>query len=219
MNIIAHRGYWKTRSEMNTSIAFKRALDNGFGIETDIRDYCGELVIAHDIPISKSQKFDEFLKLYNNIIKKDNLRKPWLAINIKSDGLQGEVKRVLQNNKIFNYFVFDMSVPDMLHYAKNDINFFIRNSEYEPIFGRVDGCKGVWLDQFKSMWFNCETLERHCDNYENICMVSSELHGRDHTKCWRMFRNFDYKGKNDPSRNLMICTDKPMLAKEFFSGR
>ena len=36
MNIIAHRGYWKVSSEMNTRVAFERALINGFGIETDI---------------------------------------------------------------------------------------------------------------------------------------------------------------------------------------
>ena len=219
MNIIAHRGYWKTRLEMNTSVAFKRALNNGFGIETDIRDYCGELVIAHDIPTSESQKFDEFLKLYTNIAKKNFSRKLWLAINIKSDGLQDKVKKALLDNKIFNYFVFDMSVPDMLTYAQNDINFFIRHSEFEPIIDGINGCKGVWLDQFKSMWFNQETLKIHCNNYSHVCIVSPELHGRNYAQCWSMLRNFDNKSKGNIGSGLMICTDKPILAKEFFNEK
>ena len=209
MNIIAHRGYWKIRSEMNTNIAFERALDNGFGIETDIRDYCGELVISHDIPTSESQKFDDFLKLYNQTIKIDCLKKPWLAINIKSDGLQDKVKKVLHDNKIINYFVFDMSVPDMLNYAHNNINFFIRQSEYEPLVNNINKCNGVWLDQFESTWFDHKILEACCIEYTNVCLVSPELHGRNYPELWDMI-------KNSANSRLMICTDEPALAKEFF---
>lgn len=219
MNIIAHRGYWNIRSEMNTNIAFKRALDNGLGIETDIRDYCGELVISHDIPTSKSQKFDDFLKLYNDIIKIDCSKKPWLAINIKSDGLQDKVKKVLRDNKIINYFVFDMSVPDMLLYMKNDINFFIRQSEYESFVENLDGYKGVWLDQFKSTWFCSETLRPHVNNNLYICLVSPELHGRPHLQCWDIYRKFDQNILNNIEKKLMICTDKPTLAKDFFNEK
>ncbi|MDR1148515.1 MAG: hypothetical protein LBK66_07780 [Spirochaetaceae bacterium] len=48
MNIIGHRGFWITESEQNTEAAFRRALENGFGIETDFRDCGGNLVISHD---------------------------------------------------------------------------------------------------------------------------------------------------------------------------
>lgn len=35
MKIIAHRGFWKTESEKNTMKAIQRAIDSGYGFETD----------------------------------------------------------------------------------------------------------------------------------------------------------------------------------------
>ena len=61
MNIIAHRGFWRKEKEMNTSIAFSRAISSNYGIETDVRDCCGELVISHDVPIGNNLSFDEFI--------------------------------------------------------------------------------------------------------------------------------------------------------------
>ena len=49
MKILAHRGAWNTSDEKNTVLAIKRAFCHGWGIETDVRDYCGKLVISHDI--------------------------------------------------------------------------------------------------------------------------------------------------------------------------
>jgi glycerophosphoryl diester phosphodiesterase len=51
MKIIAHRGMWFNKHEQNTLVAFERALENGFGIETDFRDFNGSLVISHDLPL------------------------------------------------------------------------------------------------------------------------------------------------------------------------
>ena len=53
MEIIAHRGFWRKKTDQNTIGAFKLALNNHFGIETDIRDQNGQLVISHDIPKKK----------------------------------------------------------------------------------------------------------------------------------------------------------------------
>ena len=46
MKIIAHRGFWIKDSEKNTVKAFERALENGFGIETDLRDYNQKIVAS-----------------------------------------------------------------------------------------------------------------------------------------------------------------------------
>ena len=37
IKILAHRGFWKEETEKNTKIAFERAFNSGFGIETDPR--------------------------------------------------------------------------------------------------------------------------------------------------------------------------------------
>ena len=49
-NILAHRGVWGSKEEQNSRSAIKHALAGGFGIETDIRDHDGQVVLSHDVP-------------------------------------------------------------------------------------------------------------------------------------------------------------------------
>lgn len=60
IKIIAHRGMWFQQDEKNTFPAFERALQNGFGIETDFRDCNGELVISHDPASQNAIKAKDF---------------------------------------------------------------------------------------------------------------------------------------------------------------
>ena len=46
-----------------------------------------------------------------------------LALNIKSDGISEILKKTLKKYSIKNYFVFDMSVPELIQYKKK-IKFF-----------------------------------------------------------------------------------------------
>jgi glycerophosphoryl diester phosphodiesterase len=155
MNIIAHRGYWLTSSEKNTSVAFGRALDHGFGIETDFRDLNGKLVVSHDVPLDDAMKVVEFIDLF----KKKPVLAP-IALNIKSDGLYSLVKKLISDSGMLNYFVFDMSVPDTRGYLVERIPVFTRMSEYEtaPVF--LDQSSGVWLDAFESKWYGEEVLQK-----------------------------------------------------------
>jgi len=212
MEIISHRGFWNNTRGKNSVHAFDSALSSGFGIETDVRDYDGNLVISHNIPNENSQTVDSFL---NSFSKSENNYNLCLAINIKSDGLQSKVKFFLEKYRIKNYFVFDMSIPDMLGYVDSGINCFIRQSEIEHDLLLIDGIKGVWLDQFKSTWFDKEILLNYLNMNIKVCVVSSELHGRDHSLCWSILKEVvlsDEKNKG----NLMLCTDIPDKAKEYF---
>ena len=65
MKILSHRGFWLNPEEKNKQISFKRAVDCGYGIETDIRDYNGKLVISHDIPNEDCLQLDDFLQKYS----------------------------------------------------------------------------------------------------------------------------------------------------------
>ena len=66
IEVISHRGLWKKLEEQNTIEAFYDSLEAGFGIETDIRDNCGDLVISHDIPTQTNSilTVDDFFNLY-----------------------------------------------------------------------------------------------------------------------------------------------------------
>jgi len=209
MNILSHRGYWKEESEKNQTEAFERSFSLDFGVETDIRDYKGELVISHDIANENCIKLEVLLELYNTY----GNRVP-IALNIKSDGLQKKLKKILKEYKVENYFVFDMSVPDGLLYIKNNVKLFTRQSEYEEAPSIYEGSSGVWLDEFKSHWITKEIIQKHISNGKEICIVSPELHKREYKKEWLHYKKIE----NELCvNNLMICTDNPEEAKDFFN--
>lgn len=208
MIILSHRGYWKEILEKNLPIAFERSFSLGFGTETDIRDYKGELVISHDTADENCISVKEMFEIYNRY---DNTLP--LALNIKADGLQIKLKELLEEYKIENYFVFDMSVPDALQYLKQNIKAFTRESEYEKVPSFYDEACGVWLDEFQGHWIDKEVIQKHIENNKQICIVSPDLHKREYQKEWQHYKEIEKELGID---NLMICTDYPEEAKEFF---
>lgn len=208
MNIIAHRGYWNNINEQNSLEAFERSLSLDFGIEVDIRDYRSELVISHDLPNENSPKLSQLLDIYS---KKEN--KPLIALNVKSDGLQHNLKMKLDKYKINNYFIFDASVPDAINFIKLKMKTFTRQSEYEstPAFYKL--AEGVWLDEFYSSWIDEETLNFHHKNGKKICIVSPELHKRDRDVGWKKYKKIIFK---NPRISFSLCTDYPFEARNYF---
>ena len=99
MEVISHRGLWYKQKEKNTLQSFKKSFDNNFGLETDIRDMNKELVICHDLPDDSSMKLTQFFSFYKEY------KEPFiLALNIKADGLQNELYRLIKKYEISNYF-------------------------------------------------------------------------------------------------------------------
>lgn len=205
MQIISHRGYWQSANEKNSNAAFARSFSLGFGVETDIRDHNGDIVIAHDMPNGNEICLRDFL----HILCQHNPSLP-LALNVKSDGLATLLKQELQNFDNMNYFVFDMSVPDMMSYIHHHIPFFTRMSEYETTPILLDKAQGVWLDCFGSdIWYSQQQILDLLAT-KKICVVSSELHGHDYKKLWQRLIDIAYHP------NLMLCTDYPQQAQEYF---
>jgi len=207
LNIISHRGFWKVPEEQNTQIAFQRSLESGYGIETDIRDIAGELVISHDMPENRDhcQSLDSFLYAYNDICK-GMIDKPALALNIKSDGMQAAVRNKIIKHNISNYFVFDMSIPQTLAYLDSSLIVFARQSEYEPGPCLLKGISGIWLDQFVRDWCDKQMVLDILNSDLDLCIVSPELHKRDYRSCWLMIKQVLQTNKN---ASVSICTDFP----------
>lgn len=207
MEIIAHRGFWIDPSEKNSTVAFMRALEHGFGIETDLRNTNEQIVISHDLPANDAITLDEFLEMckpFGNNIP--------LALNIKADGLQKPVEAAIEKYNLTKAFAFDMSVPDTLGYAALQIPFYTRCSEYEvtPVF--LGEATGVWLDAFHSEWYDMAKIQVLFEAVENVCVVSPELHGRPWENLWNKIQ--DTGISSHPGFSL--CTDYPLQAKEFF---
>lgn len=210
MEIISHRGFWLSSCEKNSKLAFQRSFENHFGTETDIRDFKGELVISHDMPTSKEVSVDDFFFIY----LEQNLTST-LALNIKSDGLTKALKSKIEAFGIQNYFCFDMSIPDTIHYLNEGLHFFTRHSEYEQDLPFYQDASGIWLDSFQSNWYSNELIENHIlGNNKRVCVVSSELHGRDHIPLWNQLLEIS----DLSSENLILCTDMPEEALIFFNN-
>jgi hypothetical protein len=209
MEILSHRGYWKTPEEKNTRVAFERSFRLGFGTETDVRDRLGELVISHDMPDSNALSLDEFLSIYAEIGNDAPL-----ALNIKADGLQAKLREALSQYQVENYFVFDMAVPDALGYLRADLTAFTRHSEYESRPSFYEQAAGVWLDCFHSEWFEAQDIRNHLTAGKEVCLVSPDLHRRPHEPFWAWLK---LEGLAH-TEGLMLCTDFPEAARAFFHG-
>jgi glycerophosphoryl diester phosphodiesterase len=210
MIIISHRGYWLEDKEKNTLESFERSFSFGFGVETDIRDISGKLVISHDLANSDCVLLEVFFELYLRYSAR-----PMLALNIKSNGLQLELKQQLDVFGIENYFVFDMAVPDGLAYIKSGIKTFTRQSEYEPVPSYYNLANGIWLDEFNDHWLTNEIIEKHISLGKFVCVVSPELHNRSPEPEWEQYKELEKKIGKD---KLMICTDFPERAFEVFNA-
>lgn len=200
--ILCHRGIWSHHEEKNTKDALLGALELGFGIETDIRDHLGEVVISHD-PVSYGNhpKLDD-LQLWNSKINVP------VALNVKSDGLH----RILSAQSFpENVFFFDMSVPEKIQFQRAGFPVASRASEYESL--EPSGSTALWLDSFHSDWFLEEGIWSsvlELASVRPVIIVSPELHSRPPEGVWRKFR------EGSTANNLLsICTDRPFEIENY----
>lgn len=206
MEIISHRGLWGETIKKNSQEAFINSFKQSYGTETDLRDYIKEIVISHDIADEFCIPASSFFKLYSLYTKK------MLALNIKSDGLAAKMKYLIEENNIRDYFFFDMSIPDTISYLRNNLNVFIRQSEYEKDLPFYEECNGIWLDSFIDIWFDENLVLNHINNNKYVCVVSSELHKRETESLWRFLK----ETRLYLQQKLILCTDLPLEASNFF---
>lgn len=208
MLVLAHRGCWNSKIPGNSLQALSAALEKGFGFESDIRDYLGNLVISHNIADGSSPRVNEVFQLL-----KEYQDQYCFAVNIKADGLKEDLLKLLQFYKICNYFTFDMSVPQMIEYREAGLNYFTRQSEFEVNPVLYQDAKGVWIDAFiEDDWITKDLLKRHIDAEKKVCLVSPDLHKNAYHEFWSRLKSFQIS-----SNELMLCTDHPEECREFFS--
>jgi len=203
MEILAHRGWWERPQDQNTLQCLGRALAAGHGIETDIRDRLGELVISHDPPDSDATVFSELLDMVGQ-------NTSLLALNIKSDGLAPILASRNLSYSGKNIVFFDMSVPDMRGYLEHGLPVLTRHSDVEPTPAYYESAKGVWLDALVHPWATSKTIDQHLNADKIVAVVSEEIHNRSRDDQWELlykFRNCD---------NVSLCTDLVEEAVSYF---
>ena len=187
------------------------AFDNGFGLETDIRDHNRKIVISHDPPTDGSIAISEMEK---HFLAADRDGKP-IALNVKSDGIADLLDSAPFLRSLSNAFFFDMSVPQMMVFEKHSLAFFTRISEVENEPSLYDVAAGVWIDQFYRDWADAETILRCTIDGKLVCIVSPELHGRDYRPYWEYLGQLHEQGQLDD--RAMLCTDYPEQARDLFT--
>lgn len=206
MQIIAHRGFWKTAEEKNSLTALRRAIECGFGFETDFRDYGGRLLISHNPPVGDELSADELFRIYIESGSKETL-----ALNIKADGLQDMMLELLKKYGIENYFLFDMSVCDIIPYIERNMKIASRSSEFEPYLPFYKDCEVVWIDYFDGRTNIIEELCKYIADGKKPCIVSPELHQLPYEPMWHML-------KENGFMDIMLCTDVPDKAEQYFKA-
>lgn len=205
MKIIAHRGFWKKESEKNTKVAIERAIESGFGFETDFRDCGGQVLISHNPPKGDEITAEGIFKMYQAAGSHEPL-----ALNIKADGLQDMMADLLERYKVTNYFFFDMSVCDTVIYTDKNLKIASRLSEFETEMPFYTDSTTVWIDYFNSDGPTIQKVIETLKDSKIACVVSPELHKRDYQQMWEQL-----KPMKDEER-LYLCTDYPDKAKEYF---
>jgi hypothetical protein len=207
IRLLAHRGMWASPDERNSRTALATSFEHGFGVETDIRDSGGALVISHDPPAGGAVPATELVGWAAGSGSP-------VAVNVKADGLSTLVAELFADSDV-DWFVFDMSVPETLRYAAAGLPYLTRHSDVEPEPVLYDAAAGVWLDAFHSDWFGPDEIRRHLDAGKRVAVVSPELHGRAPERVWEWLSSLEC----GPDEDLLICTDHPHRLSEILEER
>ncbi len=201
--LLAHRGVWDSATPPNSPAALARARDAGFGVETDLRDSGGVLVISHDPPLAGPVPAESTLSGADG----PDGRPGMLALNVKADGLAELLEPWSAALPAEHHFFFDMSWPQTLVYARRGLPLALRVSEWEPfrpdLFTRLGIPVRVWLDAFDSDWWVDDPEIRALARHGQVAIVSPELHGRPPERVWDWFGERWQEGGD-----VYLCTDR-----------
>lgn len=215
MEILAHRGIWIDKAEQNTLTGLEKAIVAGFGVELDVRDYCGNLVLSHDIPDELSPSFLDFLEVYVSHKSVSSL-----AVNIKADGLAPLISTTFERFGITSkYFCFDMSVPERFAYLRKSLTVAQRISQYDFVPDKLESDMPVWVDTFGASQLPIDNLNLLVDGTAPIAIVSNELHGQNHIQLWQSLQNWIVEKSLIDDSRIMLCTDFPFEAEGYFNAR
>lgn len=145
-----------------------------FGVELDLRDRGGRLILQHE-PFIDGEDFERYL---------EHFRHGTMIVNVKSEGIEDRALELLRKRGIENFFFLDSSFPMMVRLgARGETRLAVRFSEYESMEtarAMAGMAQWVWVDCFTKFPLDgdaCGALKRMGFR---ICIVSPELQSRKH---------------------------------------
>lgn len=163
MQIIAHR---------RNSIEELKSTPEEYGIEIDLRSYGNRLIVHHE-PFTDAEDFEEWIKYYNH---------KTLILNVKEEGIEYRVKKIVEEKGIEDYFFLDLSFPYLIKMTNTgEKRVAVRFSEYESIemvLSLAAKVKWVWIDCFTKISINRHIYKKLKAKKFKLCFVSPDLQNR-----------------------------------------
>ena len=173
-----------------------------YGVEIDVRSYNNKIILNHD-PMKSGEFLDNWIRKYNH---------KFLIINIKEEGLEKYIIKILKNKKIKDFFFLDQSFPFLIKTLNsNETRCAIRFSEYEDI-KTINNLKKkinwVWVYHFSKFPLNKSTSDNLKKKKIKICIVSPEIVKKTSVNSLKKLKNSIQK------KNIHIdavCTKNPEI--------
>lgn len=181
-------------------------LNINYGVEIDLRSYNKDIYLHHD-PFKKGEKFKNWIKKYNHKL---------IVLNVKEEGLEGRILKILKRNKIKNFFFHDQTFSTLLK-NMNKTKVSVRFSEYEglkkinKLFKKI---KWLWLDNFNEIKIEKSFYSFLKKNNVKICIVSPELVNKRRLSEIKKIMTFSKRNK---IKFDAVCTKKPEIWKKYIN--
>jgi hypothetical protein len=143
------------------------AIAKEFGVEIDLRSQKNKIYLHHD-PYKNGELFSKWVKSYNHKL---------IVLNVKEEGLETKIIKILKKANIKNYFFHDQSFSTLIKTSKFT-KVSVRTSEYEKLsstktlFKKI---KWIWVDHFTKFSLGKNLYKELKKNKIKICIVSPEL--------------------------------------------
>tara|TARA_Y100000590_G_scaffold268470_1_gene301534 strand:+ start:5870 stop:6469 length:600 start_codon:yes stop_codon:yes gene_type:complete len=171
-----------------------------FGVEIDLRSEKNKIYLHHD-PFKKGVSFEKWIKFFRHKI---------IVLNVKEEGLETKVLKILKKNNVKNFFFHDQTFSTLLK-NMNRTKVSIRFSEYEDLKKReylFKKIKWLWLDNFNKIDLDHKFYKYLKNKNVKICIVSPELAKKSREKEIKKIIN---KLKINKIELDAVCTKKPNL--------
>jgi glycerophosphoryl diester phosphodiesterase len=204
----------------NSLDACARALEEGFGLETDLRrDAAGTFYISHDPhPRTAANSLEAYTELFAKHPSAE------LAINVKELGYEAALVELMKSGQLGKrafYFDFELLEPATPGAAQRkikslpggtEIRLASRLSDRGETLAQCLSIPGeiVWADEFDKLWLTAREAEMVRAAGRKLFVISPELHGFDtaaRKRRWQDFKDWGVDG---------VCTDFALEARDFF---